>query len=188
MRRGGITSASDRRVSSDEQPSRTNGVPDGRSAKPKRAKRGVLRRERLSSAIRFPQIVCGSISVARVGVPARVPRGEARRKKANSRAVCGGSFDSAPGLHSATAFARARVRVPIKPPLMRLYALWRDCANLCLVDRGIALSSGLHSLGGILSSQASKLAGGPLGRPQGHFQHEWDNCSQFISILNRVWG
>lgn len=49
MRRGGITSASDRRVSSDEQPSRTNGGPDERSAKPKRAKRRVLRRERLSS-------------------------------------------------------------------------------------------------------------------------------------------
>jgi hypothetical protein len=99
MRRGGITSASDRRVSSDEQPSRTNGGPDGRSAKPKRAKRRVFDRERLSSAIRFPQIVCGSIPlcVARVGVPARVPRGEARRTKASSRAVLGGSFDSAPG-------------------------------------------------------------------------------------------
>jgi hypothetical protein len=99
MRRGGITSASDRRVSSDEQPSRTHGGPDGRSAKPKRAKRRVLRRERLSSAIRFPQIVCGSIPLfdACVGVPARVPRGEARRNKASSRAAWGGSFDSAPG-------------------------------------------------------------------------------------------
>jgi hypothetical protein len=42
MRRGGITSASDRRVSSDEQPSRTHGGPEQHSAKPMRAKCRVL--------------------------------------------------------------------------------------------------------------------------------------------------
>lgn len=26
------------------------------------------------------------------------------------------------------------VKEPIKPPLVRLYALRRDCANLCLAD------------------------------------------------------